>query len=376
MSLQMISKPSDICLSVGPSYPAPIPPPPRLPYCVYTNPKGISLQAQMRLEDDTPKLTRLVRSIRHVAACNVDLRVPYNKQDKRTLDSIKAEVLARTPVLRKEYIGGWPVDAYLKIALKVHRRPPNSHDAGVPPGAKRARNPSYVDRPRKGLRSEQRSLCHTGGPSDRGRARHCPPERPAHAFRLSARLAERKAGSRGGKRTTIPGRARRDLRDAAVGAVQKQVLRQAQRVPEGEVKPGGPVDHQHARLDIDGLHPASASPETTSTTATADHAHTTASISSSREATHLAPLLAEPAAPACGTGLFEMLRARFLPAPDAARIAALFASFGVSDVAYVRLFARMASRDAWLRELRERGLLSEMQMLVVRDALESEAGRI
>lgn len=50
-----------------------------------------------------------------------------------------------------------------------------------------------------------------------------------------------------------------------------------------------------------------------------------------------------------------------LPAADVERIAALFASHGVSGGAYVRVFARMASRDAWLRELRERGLLSTLR---------------
>lgn len=63
-----------------------------------------------------------------------------------------------------------------------------------------------------------------------------------------------------------------------------------------------------------------------------------------------------------------------LPAAGVERISALFASHGVGEGAYVRVFeARMTSRDAWLRELRKRGLLSEMQFFVVRDVFERVA---
>lgn len=61
-----------------------------------------------------------------------------------------------------------------------------------------------------------------------------------------------------------------------------------------------------------------------------------------------------------------MLQAEALPAADVERIATLFDSFGIGAGAYVRVFARMAARDAWLRELRERGELSEIQMFVLR----------
>ncbi|KAL1940693.1 hypothetical protein VTO73DRAFT_7734 [Trametes versicolor] len=80
-----------------------------------------------------------------------------------------------------------------------------------------------------------------------------------------------------------------------------------------------------------------------------------------------------PISPEAQPPLADLLRVQMLPAADVERISALFASHGVGEGAYVRVFARMISRDAWLRELRERGLLSEMQFFVVRDVFDRVA---
>ncbi|KAI0718066.1 hypothetical protein C8T65DRAFT_693998 [Cerioporus squamosus] len=45
---------------------------------------------------------------------------------------------------------------------------------------------------------------------------------------------------------------------------------------------------------------------------------------------------------------------------DARRIVQLFASFGIKDLAYLRVFARMHSRDGWLDEMHQKGELSEI----------------
>ena len=58
-----------------------------------------------------------------------------------------------------------------------------------------------------------------------------------------------------------------------------------------------------------------------------------------------------------------------LPQDDAERIARVFASYGIVDVAYLRVLAGLPSREHWLAELRAKGDLSEIQMLVVRDML-------
>lgn len=73
------------------------------------------------------------------------------------------------------------------------------------------------------------------------------------------------------------------------------------------------------------------------------------------------------------TSVLEQLQRFSLPRGDAERLAALFASFGITNTAYLRVMARMDSRDAWLGEMREEGVLSEIQMRVLREMLECVA---
>ena len=62
-----------------------------------------------------------------------------------------------------------------------------------------------------------------------------------------------------------------------------------------------------------------------------------------------------------------------IPPADAQRITKLFASQGINDMAYLRAFARMESRDAWLREMRDNGELTEIHVRILRDMLERVA---
>lgn len=68
----------------------------------------------------------------------------------------------------------------------------------------------------------------------------------------------------------------------------------------------------------------------------------------------------------------DLLRARGLPYADVERIALLFASLGVADDTYLRIFACLPSRyrEMWRSELREKGLLSEIQTWVILDMLD------
>ncbi len=59
-----------------------------------------------------------------------------------------------------------------------------------------------------------------------------------------------------------------------------------------------------------------------------------------------------------------------LPPADAKRLAHLFASFGIKDLAYLYVLARMRTRDRWLDELRGKGHLTEIQLRVVREVLD------
>ncbi|KAI0741321.1 hypothetical protein C8Q80DRAFT_1273784 [Daedaleopsis nitida] len=72
--------------------------------------------------------------------------------------------------------------------------------------------------------------------------------------------------------------------------------------------------------------------------------------------------------------ILNLLLAYALPRTDAQRLVDLFTSKGVADIAYLRVMARMGTRDGWLNELREKGELSEIQMRVVREVLERFEG--
>ena len=64
-----------------------------------------------------------------------------------------------------------------------------------------------------------------------------------------------------------------------------------------------------------------------------------------------------------------------LPRDDAHRLAKLFRQSGIRDEAYLRVFARMSTRDGWLIELCAKGVLTEIQMRVVKEALDQVASR-
>ncbi len=67
------------------------------------------------------------------------------------------------------------------------------------------------------------------------------------------------------------------------------------------------------------------------------------------------------------------LVASALPRADAERLAGVLASLGVTDASYLRVFGKMRTRDAWLEELRAVGRLTEIQIRVVRELVESAA---
>lgn len=68
----------------------------------------------------------------------------------------------------------------------------------------------------------------------------------------------------------------------------------------------------------------------------------------------------------------DLLCACGFPYADAERIALLFASLGIADETYLRMFARLPSRyrEGWLSEMRQKGLLSEIQAWVIVDMLD------
>ncbi|TFK92624.1 hypothetical protein K466DRAFT_212288 [Polyporus arcularius HHB13444] len=78
----------------------------------------------------------------------------------------------------------------------------------------------------------------------------------------------------------------------------------------------------------------------------------------------------------CGTvtgEIFELLVGASIPHADAQRLVRLFASFGIKDIVYLRVFARMDSRDSWLDEMQQKGEVSEIQMRVIQELLDKVA---
>ncbi len=78
----------------------------------------------------------------------------------------------------------------------------------------------------------------------------------------------------------------------------------------------------------------------------------------------------------CSTGtgeIFELLVGAYIPHADTQRLVRLFASFGIKDIAYLRVFARMDSRDSWLNEMQQKGEVSEIQMRVIQELLRKVA---
>ncbi len=67
--------------------------------------------------------------------------------------------------------------------------------------------------------------------------------------------------------------------------------------------------------------------------------------------------------------MLSYLQSYHLPQADADRLVKLLASVGVTDPAYLRVLAKMHGRDDWLREMRDKGELTEIQMRIVREIL-------
>lgn len=128
-------------------------------------------------------------------------------------------------------------------------------------------------------------------------------------------------------------------------------------------------------------HRARQSSDTTPASLKAHPGNSTCNPSTSKGGAHPTPSTsasepsAGPAASSPNTdppaAVRDMLLAYALPRADADRIALLLAGKGIASVAYLRVFAGLGSREAWLLEMCEAGLLSEVQARVVCDILDA-----
>ncbi|KAI0363117.1 hypothetical protein BV20DRAFT_976020 [Pilatotrama ljubarskyi] len=321
-----------------------------------------SLQVQMGLEDDTRTFIQLLSLIRDVASGYVNLHVPYGKQDKRQLEKIKTQVLFQSSILRNNYADGWPIDAYLRKALKNHGAASVGKTPITPEPKRRCREDlSYKYHKRRTWDDEQPPILTRGN------------KHSTYGYQSATHGGPQRNG---GPRTTC-GRStaperKHDLEELGGSDDDDEEL---YIIPEGEQNRPVRSGLQTTGSNLPDLRPSTiripivkSEPKDPS-----ELPRTPGPVDGAPQQNGL-PRLRTPAPP--NLGFVDMLRARSFPVTDVTRIAELFTSFGVSDPAYMRVFARMCSRDAWLRELRERGELSEIQMLVVRDVLETVAGQI
>ncbi|RPD76261.1 hypothetical protein L226DRAFT_611677 [Lentinus tigrinus ALCF2SS1-7] len=79
----------------------------------------------------------------------------------------------------------------------------------------------------------------------------------------------------------------------------------------------------------------------------------------------------EPSPSSSSEPVFKLLVSARFPRPDAQHLAKLLASKGIKDLSYLKVFARMSTRDGWLAELVREGAITEIQMRVLREILES-----
>ena len=69
--------------------------------------------------------------------------------------------------------------------------------------------------------------------------------------------------------------------------------------------------------------------------------------------------------------ILPLLSLYHIPRADAERLAGILASAGIADVSYLRVLACMRGRDDWLREMRDKEQISEIQMRVLQEILRS-----
>ncbi|TFK86505.1 hypothetical protein K466DRAFT_149110 [Polyporus arcularius HHB13444] len=78
----------------------------------------------------------------------------------------------------------------------------------------------------------------------------------------------------------------------------------------------------------------------------------------------------EPSPSSYSQPIFDTLVAALVPPTDGQRLTELLASKGITNLAYMRVLARMSTRDSWLEELVLEEKITEIQMRVLQEILE------
>ncbi|KAI0730888.1 hypothetical protein C8Q76DRAFT_793014 [Earliella scabrosa] len=293
---------------------------------------GASLQEQMYMQNCGDVFSQMLAFIRSVCVAHgINLNLAYGRQDKAKLDKVKDEVLGTLGFLR-HFEDGWPVTYYLKKELKIH----HFQSSPIPP-----RCPAMQTRLRASGRMATRSTTKRGSRHGVGAAGGADPRTAPRPPALNA--------------NTYQSRSNR----AYVSIAGKTPRRGTRRTENSQGTPGSV--------------PRAPSLSATLVESATANTHMELTDSEPEPQPVSQPVSVSVPHPPPSDPILDILLSADLPRRDAERLTALFRSFGIADVAYLRVFARMSTRDAWLNELCQKGDLSEIQMRVVRELLERVA---
>ncbi|EIW58193.1 uncharacterized protein TRAVEDRAFT_47362 [Trametes versicolor FP-101664 SS1] len=413
----------------------PIPKPRCLPEAIYATASQASstLQEQMRFEGDVDTFSTLISIIRQTTARHTDLALSYRQQDPEVLEKIKHEILTQCPTLEVMYPNGWPITSYLQVALKKHKPIHSDRNSSNSLRVKRSSRRMYShpsERKRAvpenelysdyGLAAPTKAM-QSGNPAQMSSIGA--DSRPRRLLRRSARLKKLKGNevieivdtseheeSENGNEddesssgSEKQGKFEYEADEAGsesdvkadeivyygrVGSFTPDSPSNSRASPQVRARkfegaPRTPVASDASPPPTSSLRRVSSllsePPDTRATQsprATSNDPIETRQRSFVAPAESLPPIVVHtdpgPSNAVQNAAVQDLLRARGLPHADVERIALLFASLGIADDTYLRIFACLPSRyrEMWLSELREKGLLSEIQTWVILDMLD------
>ncbi|KAI0741317.1 hypothetical protein C8Q80DRAFT_1273781 [Daedaleopsis nitida] len=316
----------------------------------------VTLQTQMGLLDEIDTFVDTLDVIREVwREHDIDIQVPYKWQDPEVMRSIKQEVINRLPYLRSDYKDAWPVTFYLKRALKNHL-PLNLKPAPIPsdpdgPYKFHGQLPS----PRGDRRAPARVAHHNDTPGFY-RMRSLSPIQPDNLLPLRKQWSRRERPSR----AETPSRHSSPSSDSSSSSWSGS--------SDSSPSPPGSPPPRPQRTPSSSSSSAGTGSSRTLTEHPEPHATCPGPpvFDFGRRESHLSkspPTMLSP------EPILDLLLSFAVPPADAQRIVRLLASFGITDVRYLRMLARMRTSDGWLRGLRASGRLSEIEVLVLREMM-------
>ncbi|KAI0363118.1 hypothetical protein BV20DRAFT_1069650 [Pilatotrama ljubarskyi] len=325
----------------------------------------------MYLECQSREFTYLMRLIRYIARGFTDINIPFGQQSSTVLREIKKEVLDHAPFFYN-YEGAWPITAYLRLAMKSHRLPEatpisrSSRSAALTTASVRARafaynhafvsvTPrrrgntvlSYLTAEESAPETTENSEC--GGSEPKGSEYDITDIEGQHGQEDEVSVLLKKP----------------ELPDAPEAECSRS------RVANRDVdNPSYAADYLARRRPSQGLLTPPPSQSLRISTSTLSSTFSIPSHFPSASSHTINTSSSTVSSPDHPPSILALLQSYSLPIPDAVHITGVLASLGISDTAHLLVLARMASRDAWLAELREKGRLTEIQVRVVHEMLE------